>query len=94
MVENAPTSVGSGKCTSDLGNDILTMIFDISNSSLMGVAQLALRWQMTCANDIIEVVTNFKKSASVLKPSTLFLMLLSGFGLSASRQKKEIKFKA
>jgi len=98
MVENTPTSVGSGKWTSDVGNDILTMTFDISHSSLMGAAQLALRWQMTCANDIIEVVTNFAtppgSPTSVPEPSTFLLMLLAGFGLFASRQKKKITFKA
>lgn len=89
MSENDPTSKGKGKWSSDVGKDILTMTFDISNTSLMGAAQLALRWQMTCANDIIEVVTNFKKSGtSVPEPSSILLMLLAGFGLFASRQKK------
>jgi hypothetical protein len=95
---NNPTSVGSGTWSSDVGNDILTMTFDISHSSLMGAAQLALRWQMTCANDIIEVVTNFAtppgNPTSVPEPSTFLLMLLAGFGLFASRQKKKITFKA
>lgn len=99
---NNPTSVGSGTWSSDVGNDILTMTFDISGaSSLMGAAQLALRWQMTCANDIIEVVTNFTTSGGggggstpVPEPSTFILMLLAGFGLFASKQKKAIKFKA
>ena len=93
---NNPQSVGSGTWSSDVGNDILTMTFDISGaSSLMGAAQLALRWQMTCANDIIEVVTNFATPpTSVPEPSTLLLMSLAGFGVFASRHKKSNNFKA
>jgi hypothetical protein len=100
MSKNAPDSVGSGTWTSDVGNDILSMTFDISNTPLMGAAQLALRWQMTCANDIIEVVTNFGSGGTgtgntqVPEPSTFMLMLLAGFGLFASRKKKDSKYKA
>ena len=97
MSENSPTSKGSGTWNSDVDNDILTMTFDISNvPSLMNATQLALRWQMTCANDIIEVVTNFATSppAPVPEPTTLLLMSIAGFGLFASRQKKGMKFNA
>jgi hypothetical protein len=100
MVQNTPDSVDDSGIWSTNGN-LLTMTFDISNTSLMGAAQLALRWQMTCANDIIEVVTNFTTSGGggggstpVPEPSTLLLMLLAGFGLLASKHKKDSKFKA
>lgn len=96
--KNAPTSVGTGKWTSNVADDLLTMTFDISGTSLMDAAQLALRWQMTCANDIIEVVTNFVvkpgKPQPVPEPSTMILMLLAGFGLFAARKKQGLGFKA
>jgi hypothetical protein len=101
MVKNAPDAVeptggSSNTWSTDASENILSMTFDISNTSLMDAAQLALRWQMTCANDIIEVVTNFTTSGgggsggstSVPEPSTFILMLLAGFGLFSSRHKK------
>jgi hypothetical protein len=101
MVENDPNAVEptgglSNSWETTTNNNLLTMTFDISNTSLMDAAQLALRWQMTCANDIIEVVTNFTTSGggggggstSVPEPSTFLLMLLAGFGLISYRQKK------
>ena len=100
MSENDPNAVGDGgHWTTNTSTDILTMIFDISTTPLMQASQIALRWQMTCANDIIEVVTNFKgskpgDSASVPEPGTFMLMLLAGLGFFASRQKKAMKFKA
>ena len=93
---NAPntSSVGAGTWGTDIGAKLLTMTFDISGTSLMDAAQLALRWQMTCANDIIEVVTNFKGnnpggSTAVPEPSTVMLMLLAAFGLLSARQRKQ-----
>ncbi len=92
--DRAVDTVGEGSWNTNIAKKLLTMTFDISGTSLMGAAQLALRWQMTCANDIIEVVTNFKSpSTSVPEPSTFLLMLLAGFGVFASRQKKTIGFK-
>jgi len=90
--DNAVNTVGNGSWNTNIASKLLTMTFDISGTSLMGAAQLALRWQMTCANDIIEVVTNFKSgnsgSTPVPEPGTLMLMLLAGVGLFAARQKK------
>lgn len=88
MAQNAPDSKDTGTWNSDVGNDILTMTFNISNTTLINATQLAFRWQMTCANDIIEVVTNFKNTTSVPEPSALLLMLLAGFGLFSSRRQK------
>ncbi|MBL4941955.1 MAG: PEP-CTERM sorting domain-containing protein [Colwellia sp.] len=86
-------NVGNGgKWWTKTNKDFLIMKFDITGTSLMTAAQLALRWQMTCANDIIEVVTNFKSGKPgpipVPEPGTLMLMLLAGVGLFAARQKK------
>ena len=91
--DSAVDSVGNGTWGTNVSEKLLTMTFDISNSSLMGAAQLALRWQMTCANDIIEVVTNFGPTP-VSEPKTFILMLLAGLGIIASRPKKSIKSSA
>lgn len=96
MVQNDPNAVGSGNWSTNASSNLLTMTFDIRGTSLMDAAQLALRWQMTCANDIIEVVTNFRTNNTTVvpEPSTMLLMLLAGFGLFASRKKQTIGFKA
>jgi|GEM_PF-965184 len=92
--DRAVDTVAYGSWSTSISQDLLTMTFDISGTSLMDAAQLALRWQMTCANDIIEVVTNFKsgKPTDVPEPGTLMLMLLAGLGLVAARQKKTTGF--
>ncbi len=95
--DRAVDTVGYGSWNTNVADKLLTMTFDISGTLLMDAAQLALRWQMTCANDIIEVVTNFSKSdkpTSVPEPATLMLMLLAGLGMFASRQKKSTGLKA
>jgi hypothetical protein len=100
VVSNNADVTNYGKWGTNVAQNLLTMTFDISGTSLMDAAQLALRWQMTCANDIIEVVTNFKPNkppgggTAVPEPSTFVLMLLAVFGIFASRQKKAIGFKA
>lgn len=92
---SAAVGAGGGKWNTDVSSKLLTMTFDISGTSLMDADQIALRWAMSCANDIIEVVANLKAPAtSVPEPSTLLLMSLAGLGLLASRQKKGLEFKA
>lgn len=99
-VKSSATEVSGGKWYTNVNNEFLSMTFDISGTSLMDAEQLALRWAMSCANDIIEVVTNFKPNkppgggTAVPEPSTFILMLLAVFGLFASRQKKVVGFKA
>jgi len=96
------SAVGAGgNWSTDIGLQTLTMSFDITGTSLLTVDQIALRWAMSCANDIIEVVADLRTSSGggggstpVPEPSTFMLMLLAGFGLFASKQKKAIKFKA
>lgn len=92
-------SKGTGTWNTDVGSKLLTMTFDISNTALMNTDQIALRWAMSCANDIIEVVANLKSSkpgdtTAVPEPSTMLLMLLAGIGLFASRKKQASDFKA
>jgi len=93
-VSDEAKDIGNGRWGTDVSNNLLTMTFDISNTSLMGAAQIALRWQMSCANDIIEVVKDFGPTTSVPEPSTIVLMLLAGLGLVASRRNKATGFKA
>lgn len=92
-VKGSSAGVGDGTWSTDVASKLLTMSFDISGTSLMDAEQIALRWAMSCANDIIEVVTNFKSrnTQSVPEPSTVLLMLLAGLALFASRQKKGFK---
>jgi hypothetical protein len=95
---DAGSAVGAGgtwKTNTNTDKKFLTMTFDIGGTSLMTSDQIALRWAMSCANDIIEVVANLKApTTSIPEPSTLLLMSLAGLGLFASRQKKGVEFKA
>ncbi len=68
----------NGTWSTDVSEKLLTMTFDISGTALMGAEQIALRWAMSCANDIIEVVTNFTSPnppTPVPEPSTFMLIL-------------------
>jgi len=93
---NAGSAVGAGgSWNTNTDKKFLTMTFDIGGTSLMTSDQIALRWAMSCANDIIEVVANLKApTTSIPEPSTLLLMSLAGLGLFSSRQKKGMGFKA
>jgi len=91
--DRSTTTVGSGgKWKTDTSNDFLMMSFDITGTTLASANQIALRWAMTCANDIIEAVAHFRPSkpgtnTAVSEPGTLMLLLLSAFGLFATRKK-------
>jgi hypothetical protein len=92
---SAAVGAGGGKWNTDVSSKLLTMTFDISGTSLMDADQIALRWAMSCANDIIEVVANLKAPATpVPEPSTLLLMSLAGLGLFASKKKQGMNYKA
>lgn len=96
MAKNVDTIGNGGKWWNNTNKNYLIMSFDITGTSLMDAAQIALRWQMTCANDIIEVVTDFAQAdtTSVPEPSTIMLMLLAGLGLTVSRKNKAKGFNA
>lgn len=75
MVENT-TKLSEGTWNTNISEDLLKMSFDISNTSLATAEQIALRWAMTCANDIIEVVANFTNSTTrVSEPGTIALLI-------------------
>lgn len=90
LVKNLNTIRGSGKWWVDTSDNILAMSFNITNTSLASASQIALRWAMTCANDIIEgkVSLASAKPTPVSEPSTLFLMFAAFAGLVV-RQKKQ-----
>jgi hypothetical protein len=65
--------------------------FDVSGTALATANQIAFRWAMTCANDIIEGFATFNSQAprpdvSVPEPSTMVLMLLAMAGLIYRRK--------
>jgi hypothetical protein len=65
--------------------------FDVSGTDLATANQIAFRWAMTCANDIIEGLATFnsqvpKPDVSVPEPSTMVLMLLAMAGLIYRRK--------
>jgi hypothetical protein len=63
--------------------------FDVSGTALATANQIAFRWAMTCANDIIEGVASFAPttdSTAVPEPQTIMLMLLAMAGLIYRRK--------
>ena len=63
--------------------------FDVSGTALATANQIAFRWAMTCANDIIEGVASFApttNSTAVPEPQTIVLMLLAMVGLTYRRK--------
>lgn len=62
----------------------VSFTFDVTGTALATANQIAFRWAMTCANDIIEGVTSFvppKDTIAVPEPQTFVLMLLAMLGL-------------
>ncbi|MFB0980276.1 MAG: PEP-CTERM sorting domain-containing protein [Alteromonadaceae bacterium] len=58
--------------------------FDVSGTDLATANQIAFRWAMTCANDIIEGLADFSSQnppVDVPEPNTIILMLLAMAGL-------------
>jgi len=95
-VSNNANDIGDGTWSTSGANNLLDMSFNITGTSLATAHQLALRWAMTCANDIIEVVANLESSekshsgkptTSVPEPSTILLMIVAFAGLVNQRKK-------
>lgn len=77
--------------TNDAANT-LTFSFDVSGTALATANQIAFRWAMTCANDIIEGLVHFKGADStgggnpIPEPHTILLMLLGMAGIAYKRK--------
>jgi hypothetical protein len=86
--DRAVDRIGNGSWNTIVSDNLLIMSFDITRSSLATADQIALRWAMTCANDIIEVVTDFAKTSttSVPEPNSILLMLAAFAGLYHRRK--------
>lgn len=92
LVKNLNTVRGTGKWWVDTSDNILAMSFNITNTTLASASQIALRWAMTCANDIIEgkvSLASTQPPTSVPEPSSILLMLGAFAGLYI-RQKKAV----
>ena len=85
--------IGKGK---NGANNRITFSFEITGiDALVNAEQLAFRWAMTCANDIVEGLVKFKSdTTSVPEPTTWALMLLALAGLIYKRKRADINFSA
>ena len=66
--------------------DYLEFAFDVSGTSLATASQIAFHWTMSCANDIIEGMVEFRPP-QVSEPA-MFGLLLAGLGGIAYRRRK------
>ena len=76
----------------NIGYGKVSFSFDVSGTALATANQIAFRWAMTCANDIIEGVASFAPqgggSTPVPEPETIVLMLLAMAGFTYRRKVK------
>ncbi|VAX07768.1 hypothetical protein MNBD_ALPHA03-413 [hydrothermal vent metagenome] len=74
-----------GSVETNIDNDYLQFVFDVSGTQLATAEQIAFRWTMSCANDIIEGVVDF--AAKVPEPAALGLLLLGLAGVGFARRR-------
>jgi hypothetical protein len=80
-----------------VGSGVVSFAFNVSSLNLSDPAQLAFRWAMTCANDIISgVAYGPNGNRQVPEPAilTLFLSGLVGFGMMRKRALKDASLEA
>ena len=71
------------------GNGKVSFTFDVANTALATANQIAFRWTMSCANDIIEGLVSVRdpdNQVKVPEPQTLLLMLLGMAGIAYRRK--------
>ena len=68
--------------------NLISFEFDVAGTALATANQIAFRWAMSCANDIIEGLVSISNDTpvDVPEPETLLLLLL-GLGAIAARRK-------
>lgn len=67
----------------------ISFSFDVTGTALMDANQIAFRWAMSCANDIIEGLVSVRdpdNQVKVPEPQTLLLMLLGMAGIAYRRK--------
>ncbi|WP_321395406.1 PEP-CTERM sorting domain-containing protein [Emcibacter sp.] len=77
---------GAGTANKNTSQDYLEFAFDVSGTALASATQIAFHWTMSCANDIIEGVVDFRPP-QVSEPA-MFGLLLAGLGGIAYRRRK------
>ncbi len=86
------TVLDEGLWSANKSDDYLSFSFNIGALGLQNPSQLAFRWAITCANDIISGVANGPGGGNqVPEPAVLTLMLagLAGFGFTRRRRKSD-----
>ncbi|WP_286269312.1 PEP-CTERM sorting domain-containing protein [Thalassotalea hakodatensis] len=69
-------------------NNKITFSFDVAGTALETATQIAFRWSMTCANDIIEGLVSIAddQSVEIPEPQSLMLLLLGFAGLALRKR--------
>ena len=79
----------------NIGYGALSFTMDVSGTALATANQIAFRWAMTCANDIIEGLASVAPGGgggggdnitAVPEPQTLMLLLLGMAGIAYRRK--------
>ncbi len=78
-------SFATGSVETSTSDNYLQFVFDVSGTQLASAEQIAFRWTMSCANDIIEGVVNF--GAKVPEPAALGLLFLGLAGVGFARRR-------
>ncbi len=76
------TAVSTGSWNIDKLNQLVNFQIDLSGTGLDMGSEIALRWEFTCANDVIE------GSYSVPEPGVALLMGIGLIGIAAARRKQ------
>jgi hypothetical protein len=76
-------------------NDYISFSFNIGGLGLTDPSQLAFRWAMTCANDVISGVAYAPgNNGQVPEPAAITLLLSGLFGLGFIRRRRCNQLKA